>query len=286
MPEPERVVQLDLNPRSSNLHSAASILDGKLGMAPQAWNIRFREVLIMRAYAPFPSSVRSPFRLLFLLVAVLFCGFLMIGQAVPASAHDAVLETSPSDGETVAGIPATVSIAMDEEPSPIGAKIQVLDPSGEDRAEGEPQIEGRSLVQKLDADAPTGTYTVQWRLVSSDGHPTEGNFRFTVTAGSVTAPVSPGSTASASDSAEAPVVGPSGELTKPSSPAATTGVESDSGTPVGTADNGIWIIVAFAVVAAAMIVWLAITARRRQNQQASASAQSQKAEDQDTGEGR
>ncbi|MBO9705010.1 MAG: copper resistance protein CopC, partial [Arthrobacter sp.] len=63
------------------------------------------------------------------------------------------------------------------------------DASGTNWAEGGVDILDNVVTQKLKPGAPAGTYTVQWRVVSSDSHPIENTFSYVVTTGSAaTAP--------------------------------------------------------------------------------------------------
>ena len=40
-----------------------------------------------------------------------------------------------------------------------------------------------TVAQSIGPDAPAGTYTVQWRVTSADGHPISGTFGFTAEPG-------------------------------------------------------------------------------------------------------
>src|SRR5688572_6372422 len=115
----------------------------------------------------------------------------LLFAAGPASAHDAVEASSPSDGATVATPPAEVSITLNQPPLGLGSQVRVSGPAGTDWADGKVQIVDNVATQKLREGAPAGKYTVQWRVVSSDSHPIEGTFSFTAAAGAA------GSTAAA-----------------------------------------------------------------------------------------
>ena len=51
---------------------------------------------------------------------------------------------------------------------------------GTELAEIVPTVEGHVATATLTEPLPAGTHTVQWRVVSSDGHPIEGTFTLTV----------------------------------------------------------------------------------------------------------
>ncbi|MGO4472237.1 copper resistance protein CopC [Arthrobacter sp. M-10] len=179
--------------------------------------------------------------------AVLFSAALF--SAAPAFAHDVAESTSPANGSTVASVPDSVSITFNNRPLLLGSQIRVNDASGQNWADGSVEIVDAVVSQKLRPGAPAGAFTVIWRVVSSDSHPIEGTFTFTAKAGSTTAG---GGSASTAPSAEVPTAGTA-------APGSTTTPEKvpDASQPFP------WSIVIFAVVAAGLLVFLGITARRR-----------------------
>lgn len=125
-----------------------------------------------------------------LLGAAVFAAALL-GAVAPASAHDAAESTSPAAGATVAAPPEKVSITFNKNPLAIGAQIAVTDTAGTSWADGPVEIVDNVASERLKPGAPAGLYTVAWRVASSDGHPIEGSFTFTASAGAA------GSTAAA-----------------------------------------------------------------------------------------
>jgi methionine-rich copper-binding protein CopC len=102
----------------------------------------------------------------------------------PASAHDSIESSSPSNGETVnAGVvPIELTFAepIMESPDGSGTEISVIGPDGSEHADpcGN-QINDAVISNSVDLDK-AGEYTVNWRTVSQDGHPVEGSFAFVV----------------------------------------------------------------------------------------------------------
>ncbi|MBQ1443404.1 MAG: copper resistance protein CopC [Renibacterium sp.] len=158
-----------------------------------------------------------------------------------ANAHDVVENTSPSAGATVASMPSEVTLTMDNVPAAIGSKVEVKDASGADWAQDSVTVLDKVVTQKLRAGAPAGGYTVNWRLVSSDGHPIEGTFSFTATgSGGASAAPDPGTS------------------TAPSSPGTV-----NSANPAPAPAGGFpWLIVVIAVVALLIIAGLVVVVRR------------------------
>lgn len=62
----------------------------------------------------------------------------------------------------------------------VGTVIEVSDAQGTLFSDGKPRLEGPIVTQKLTENLPDGAYRVQWRVVSSDGHPIDGSFAFAV----------------------------------------------------------------------------------------------------------
>lgn len=103
----------------------------------------------------------------------------LIGFTATAIAHDEAIATNPEDGATLETVPETITIEFSNAPIALGSVVTIEDADGVDRAVGEVEIDGNAAVQAVDPSAPAGTYTVSWRVVSSDSHPIEGTFGFT-----------------------------------------------------------------------------------------------------------
>lgn len=108
---------------------------------------------------------------------------LLFASAAPASAHDELASSSPAAGEALATAPDAIALQFTDDVLALGAVVVVADASGRDWAAGPPDIRGTDLTAALTAGMPAGTYEVQWRVVSSDGHPISGAIPFTVAAG-------------------------------------------------------------------------------------------------------
>ncbi|NWL31767.1 copper resistance CopC family protein [Paenarthrobacter nitroguajacolicus] len=190
--------------------------------------------------------------LLAAVVAALAFASALLFSAAPASAHDVAESTAPANGASVAEVPASVSITFNNRPLAIGSGVTVTS-GGENWADGPVEIIDSQAVQKLREGAPAGEYTVVWRVVSSDSHPIEGTFAFTAAAGTATTasgPVGVSPSVSA-PSAEVPTAGTAAPGTGSSEPAA------DASQPFP------WSIVGLAVVAVGLVIYLAVTARKK-----------------------
>jgi copper resistance protein C len=141
-----------------------------------------------------------------ILLALLLAAWAVLLPAAPASAHDQLTGQNPAVDATVAQMPEAITLTFSNNPVALGSQIQINDGGGNSWAEGSVEIVDNTASQAVRADAPAGTYTVAWRVVSSDGHPIEGTFNFTVSEGSAgaaagtAAPIETGTPESAPES--------------------------------------------------------------------------------------
>ena len=106
----------------------------------------------------------------------------LVLSCAPALAHARLEEAYPADGSTLSGSPEQVQLLFNE---PVEAEfdpLKVYDQGGdrvdEDNARVSPNNR-KLLVVNLE-ELPEGSYTVDWRVTSADGHPVTGTRRFTV----------------------------------------------------------------------------------------------------------
>jgi copper resistance protein C len=123
-------------------------------------------------------------QLLSALLGAAVLAFVLLGGSGPAAAHDTAESSSPAAGATLAAPPEKVSVTFNKNPLAIGSQFLVNDAAGTNWADGGVQIVDNVASQKLRSGAPAGLYTVMWRVASSDAHPIEGSFTFSVTEGS------------------------------------------------------------------------------------------------------
>lgn len=99
--------------------------------------------------------------------------------AAPASAHDVLIDTSPQDGAELTTTTDTIVLTFSNTVTEIGGKIRVAPADGE-AVDGDLTADGKNAVYTFEEPLANGEYTVSWRVVSSDSHPIEGTFEFTV----------------------------------------------------------------------------------------------------------
>ncbi|GGO73416.1 copper resistance CopC family protein [Nonomuraea cavernae] len=142
-------------------------------------------------------------------LTAILAALLVIGAAVPALAHDALKRSDPAKGATVKKI--------DEVTLEFTAKVRmpfviVRAADGAEHQLGAPTADGPVVTQRLGGTLPDGAYTIAYRVVSSDGHPVEGEIPFTVKGAPPTAEPTAEPSAAPSASAE-PTAGSAAEPT-------------------------------------------------------------------------
>ena len=133
--------------------------------------------LTSRSTAVHPVRTR-PASLLALCGALLLAALLAL--PAPAQAHDTRLSSDPEDGATLETSPEEIALTYSADILEVSPLVRITDESGTELAEIVPTVEGPVATATLTEPLPAGTHTVQWRVVSSDGHPIEGTFSLTV----------------------------------------------------------------------------------------------------------
>jgi hypothetical protein len=103
---------------------------------------------------------------------------MLVGGA-PAQAHAVLVKTSPAKDAALSIPPTEVVLTFDEAPLQLGAVIKVTGPAGVVSL-GSPRISGAELHQALSSSLAAGSYRVDWRAVSDDGHPVSGTYGFSL----------------------------------------------------------------------------------------------------------
>ncbi|WP_432020631.1 copper resistance protein CopC [Streptomyces sp. 1222.5] len=107
----------------------------------------------------------------------------LLGAAVPATAHAALRESDPGDGTVLRTAPRHVTLTFTESVGLLTDSFRVYDPENHRLRTGTADhAPGRSDTARvpLPAKLATGTYTVAWRVVSADSHPVSGALTFSV----------------------------------------------------------------------------------------------------------
>ncbi|WP_053388020.1 copper resistance CopC family protein [Leucobacter japonicus] len=171
--------------------------------------------------------------------------------ATAAFAHDSLVSADPLAGTTVESLD---SITLQFNNSPLGLDgsnlVQVIGPDGKYYETGCPTLAGPVVTAPIALGA-AGEYQVEWRVVSSDGHPISEEYTFTY---------APQAGAEASAGSETPqcgtAVGSPGDAANSTSASGDTADERVAETRSPVSGLGIGIGVGgFAVIAIAAAAW-------------------------------
>ncbi|PZE23998.1 copper resistance CopC family protein [Curtobacterium sp. MCBD17_028] len=163
-----------------------------------------------------PAGRTGPRRALALaLASVAVTAGAVLGLAAPASAHNYMIASTPTVNGTLTSLPKRFEITTNDRLLDIGDTnsgfaYRIVGPSGRYYENGCLIVDGPSMTTKA-ALGRSGEYTIEWQIVSADGHTVSDRYRFRWEApagfrpatGSTRPPVcasGPGSSAAASDS--------------------------------------------------------------------------------------
>jgi len=189
------------------------------------------------------------------LAATLLAALLVLFSPLSASAHDALVSSSPAADESVETVPDVLTLTFSAKliDGEGATEVVVTDPAGNPVTEGAATVDGAIATQPLSGSGPAGVYHVIWKVVSSDGHPTSGEYSFTVTVGDDAA-------ATDEPSAAPTTAAPTAEQT--AGPAVTSTPAPDAGDSDG-GSAAVWIVSILAVlVVAGVVVWIVMSRRR------------------------
>ena len=107
-------------------------------------------------------------------------GLVMSGQAI---AHAHLDSATPAADGTVTASPAELDLRFSEALELKFSGVKVVGPDNATVATGVASLangDDGTLVVPVSAALPAGTYTVDWHVLSKDGHKTHGSYTFTV----------------------------------------------------------------------------------------------------------
>ncbi|WP_164545207.1 copper resistance CopC family protein [Antribacter gilvus] len=200
--------------------------------------------------------------------AALVTLMLFVLPQAPAWAHDQLLSSTPGDGKTITALPPEIILTLSEAPLATGAQVVITAADGDMVPTGTISVDEATarVTVPVTGQGPSGAYTVAWHVVSSDGHPIEGAFEFSLepTDAETGTASSPGPTRSAQNEP--------GSVSTSAAPPQDTQESSSAGqrqvAAAGSHDNGrttdplVVVTVGIAVAIAVLIVITYVTRRR------------------------
>ncbi|MEU2703901.1 MULTISPECIES: copper resistance CopC family protein [Micromonospora] len=120
---------------------------------------------------------------------------LLLVPATPAAAHNSLQEATPARDARLTAAPTQVTLRFLQGLNPSFTTITVSDAAQRTVPTSAPAVDGATGTVTIDEPLGNGTYTVAYRVVSRDGHPVQGSYRFTVADPAAPAPSAPASAA-------------------------------------------------------------------------------------------
>jgi copper resistance protein C len=116
-------------------------------------------------------------------VALLAIGLAVgaLASAGVAAAHATRIATDPAENAALTAAPTTVSATFNEPLQQQFAAMTVVGPDGNLWSTGEPRVQGAVISVGVRPLGPSGTYTVNYRATSADGHVVNGSWQFRLT---------------------------------------------------------------------------------------------------------
>ena len=107
----------------------------------------------------------------------------------PALAHNSLTKAVPAKNATLTRSPDAIELSFLQAVDAKQLTIEVADAKGAAVAAGKPVAKGKVGSLALTSPLTGGTYTVTYRVVSTDGHPVKGSYKFTLDLPAVAAPL-------------------------------------------------------------------------------------------------
>jgi methionine-rich copper-binding protein CopC len=102
-------------------------------------------------------------------------------NAQVASAHATRVSSQPADNAVLTAGPDQVSATFNEQLQTTFAAMAVVGPDGNVWSTGQPTVQGAVVSVGMRPLGPAGTYTVNYRVTSADGHVVSGSWSFRLT---------------------------------------------------------------------------------------------------------
>ena len=110
-----------------------------------------------------------------------FLVVIAVAAAPPAAAHATRIATDPAVNATLISGPPRVSATFNEHLQDTFAAMTVVGPDGNLWSTGQSHVDGAIVSVDVLPLGPVGTYTVNYRVTSADGHVVSGSWSFQLT---------------------------------------------------------------------------------------------------------
>ncbi len=126
------------------------------------------------------SQAFYSFKWIIVILTITFATLSIYGQ--PAFAHAKLIKSDPPNRASLNVAPKQIQLWFNEEIEGSFALISLLDANGKSVTDNNPELvpdDSRTVVLPLPEIEP-GRYTVNFRIMSTDGHVVESDYKFTL----------------------------------------------------------------------------------------------------------
>jgi copper transport protein len=116
-------------------------------------------------------------------IVMAIISFFLFAFPLLSSAHAYIVKSTPAENQVLNKSPKKISIQFDETIQTVFHALKVTDMNGKQVDVGDSHVNSKnsSIVEVgLKRHLPDGTYRIEWKVVSSDGHPVDGVIPFGV----------------------------------------------------------------------------------------------------------
>nr|WP_091127254.1 copper resistance CopC family protein [Micromonospora eburnea] len=114
------------------------------------------------------------------LVAAALAAVVVLVPASPAAAHNSLQAADPARDARLSAPPTQISLRFLQKLDPAFTTIVLTDAGQGKIPTSEPAVTGATGSVTISEPLANGSYTVAYRVVSTDGHPVQGSYAFTV----------------------------------------------------------------------------------------------------------
>ncbi|MEV0201547.1 copper resistance CopC family protein [Nonomuraea sp. NPDC050691] len=196
-------------------------------------------------------------------ITAFLAALILLGTAGPALAHDSLKSSDPAKGSTV----KTVEKVKLEFSARVRMPFVIV--RGADGAQhqaGSAETDGPVVRQALKETLPDGKYTIAYRVVSSDGHPIEGEIPFTVKGAPTPETQSPATETPAAQPSDTAAVQPSATQAQAPSAAPASSAPAAAETQQASASSvafPVWLVVVVGALAGIGVGFLISMRKKR-----------------------
>ncbi|BBX05368.1 copper resistance protein C [Mycolicibacterium aichiense] len=116
-----------------------------------------------------------------LVATALLITAMAVGGTAVAWAHAVRVSADPAPDAVLSTAPTRISATFNEQLQSAFAAMTVVGPDGNLWSDGTPQVQGATASVGVRPLGPAGSYTVNYRVTSADGHVVSGSWAFTMT---------------------------------------------------------------------------------------------------------